>query len=331
MSKSTDSKNGASDPLLILIAALLLIAVIATLYFAFAGPAKEFTHEPAPRPRPVIQDEPRVMIVTREGAPAGHGAAPAAHATEAGHAAAEKPAEKAAAPAPAPAAVAAVAAAPVVSASADGKIHGRVILKGTPPAERVIAGVKSDVNCGPASPGAAPTTRGYVVGAEGGLRYALVRIVSAPAGAGKPAEAPLIDQKGCMYEPYVNAVLAGQAFKVQNSDSFMHNVAATAKANKGFNFAQANQGQVNEKSFDKPELGVKLQCNVHPWMLAYVHVLENPFFAITDAKGEFSLPDGLPAGKYTLEVSHLKAGTVTAEIEVGAGKGASVAFELAVK
>ena len=329
MSKSTDSKNGASDPLLILIAALLLITVIATLYFAFTGPAKEFVHEPAPHPRPVIQDEPHVLIVTREGAPAGHSAAVPNAAGEAAHApAAEKPAEK---PAATPAAAVAVAAAPVVTASADGKIQGRVILKGTPPAERVIAGVKSDPNCGPAAPGPAPTTRGYVVSADGGLRYALVRIVSAPAGAGKAAETPLIDQKGCMYEPYVNAVLAGQPFKVRNSDTFMHNVAATSKANKGFNFAQANQGQVNEKIFEKAELGVKLQCNVHPWMLAYLHVLENPFFAITDDKGEFTLPDGLPAGKYTLEVSHLKGGTASTEIEVGSGKGATVAFQLAVK
>lgn len=328
MSKSTDSKNGASDPLLILIAALLLLTVIATLYFSFTGPAKEFVHEPAPHLRPVIQDEPHVVIVTREGAPAGHGAAVPNPATEGAHApAAEKPAEKPVATAT----VAAVAAAPVVAASADGKIHGRVILKGTPPAERVISGVKSDSKCGPASTGPAPTTRGYVVSADGGLRYALVRIVSAPAGAGKAAEAPLIDQKGCMYEPYVSAVLVGQSFKVQNSDTFMHNVAATTKLNKGFNFAQANEGQVNEKVFDKAELGVKLQCNVHPWMLAYLHVLENPFFAVTNDKGDFTLPDGLPAGKYTLEVSHLKAGMVSVEIEVGTGKGASVAFELAVK
>ncbi len=330
MSKSPDTKPSASDPLLVLIAALLLLAAVATIYFAATGPSKESAHEPAPRPRPVIQDEPRVVVVNKS-VPGGLGA-PAVHAAE-GHAKAEEKATEAKPADTKPAAAAAVAtvAAPSVKATADGKIHGRVVLKGTPPAEKSIGAVKSDKNCGTAHTGAPATTRNYVAAADGGLRYTLVRIVSAPAGAGKAAEPELIDQVGCMYEPYVSAVLAGQSFKVRNSDPFMHNVAATAKVNKGFNFAQASAGQVNEKVFDKPELGVKLACNVHPWMASYVHVLENPFFAVTDAKGGFVLPEGLPPGKYKLEANHAKAGTVTADIEIAAGKGAEVTFELGVK
>lgn len=321
MSKPSDSKPGVSDPLLILIAALLLLAVGATIFFAGSGPAKEFTQEPPARPRPVVQDEPHVVVVTR--AVAGEAAAPRPEAKAAEPKAAVE--TKTAAPA------AVTVAAPAVKATADGRIHGRVLLRGTPPAEKPIIGAKSDVNCGKSHPDAPPTSRNYVVTAGGGLRYALVRVVTAPTGAGHPGAAPLIDQVGCMYEPYVNAVLAGQPFKVRNSDAFMHNVAATPKANKGFNFAQASPGQVNEKQFDQPELAVKLACSVHPWMTCYVHVLENPFFAVTDEKGEFALPDGLPAGKYTLEISHLKAGAVAVEIEVGAGKGAEVAVELGVK
>ena len=329
MSKSPDTKPSASDPLLVLIAALLLLAAVATIYFAATAPAKESAHQPAPRPRPILQDEPRVVVVNKS-VPGAH-SAPAAHAAE-GHAKVEEkaPEAKPAEAKPAAAAVATVAA-PDVKATADGKVHGKVVLKGTPPAEKTIGALKSDVKCGNAHTGAPATTRNYVASADGGLRYTLIRIVSAPAGAGKAAEPELIDQVGCMYEPYVSAVLAGQTFKVRNSDPLLHNVAATPKVNKGFNFTQASAGQVNEKVFDKPELGVKLACNVHPWMASYVHVLENPFFAVTNAKGEFVLPEGLPPGKYTLEANHAKAGTVTAEIEVAAGKGAAVTFELGVK
>jgi hypothetical protein len=124
-------------------------------------------------------------------------------------------------------------------------------------------------------------------------------------------------------------VVVGETFKVKNSDPFMHNVNATPKTNKGFNFAQASKDQVNEKSFDKPELGVKFACNVHPWMVAYVHVLENPFFAVTDDKGGFELPAGLPPGKYDLEVNHLKAGVVKQSLEIAAGQGADVVVEMA--
>ena len=325
MSKTPDTKSAASDPLLILVAALLLLAVAATIYFTANGPAKEFTKEPATHQRPIIQDEPRIVVVTKSvaGGVAAHGAEakPEDKPAEAKPAVAEKPA----------APVAAVAAAPVVKPTTDGKVHGKVVLRGTPPPEKPIGAAKADINCGKAHPNEAPTSRNYVVAADGGLRYALVRVVNAPAGGAIPAEKPLVDQTGCMYEPYVSAVMVGQAFQIRNSDSFLHNVLATPKVNKGFNFAQATQGQTNERIFDKPEIAAKFACSVHPWMSSYMHVLENPYFAVTNDKGEFTLPDGLPAGKYTLEVNHMKAGTVTMEIEVGAGKGAEVAAELAVK
>lgn len=329
MSNSADRKSPLSDPLLILIAALLLVALGATIFFSGSRPTQPLAHEPAVRPRPIITNDTRVVMLTKEVAKAdGHGA-PETHAAETPKAEA-KPAPAETKPAEAAPATA-TAAAPVVKATADGKVKGRVVLKGTPPAEKAIGALKSDANCGKANTAAQVTTRNYVVGADGGLANVLVSIKQGLTGTfPAPGAKPLIDQAGCMYEPYVSAVMAGQKFDIRNSDPFMHNVNATAKVNKGFNFAQANAGQVNEKVFDKPEM-VRLACNVHPWMIAYLHVLEHPFFAVTDAKGQFELPAGLPPGKYTVEVAHLKAGSQSFEIEVAAGKGAEVAVELAVK
>jgi plastocyanin len=329
MSNPAERKPTYSDPLLIVIAALLLVALLATVYFSGSRPAHEFTHEPAVRPRPILTNDTRVVIVTKEVAKPGAHGAPSAAPAEAPKAEAKpvvaetKPAE--AAP------VAATAAAPVVKATADGRVKGKVVLKGTPPAERPIAALKSDPNCGKANAAAQVTTRNYVVAADGGLANVLVQVKQGLSGSfPAPATKPLIDQLGCMYEPYISAVMTGQKFDIRNSDPFMHNVNASAKINKGFNFAQANAGQVNEKVFDKPEQ-VRFACNVHPWMIAYVNVLEHPFFAVTNPQGEFELPAGLPAGKYTVEVSHLKAGTQTFEVEIAAGKGAEATVELAVK
>jgi len=327
MSKNAPSKGGSLDPLLVIVATLLLLAVLATLYFAAQGPSKPLVSEPPVRPRPIIQDETRVVVVTKEvaGGAATESAvkAPEAKSGEA------KPAE--AKPAESKAAEVVTAAPPAVKASADGKIHGRVVLKGTPPPEKPIGAAKSDSFCGKSYPDAAPTTRNYVVGADGGLRYAVVRVLNAPAGSGTPAESPVIDQHGCMYEPYVVGVMAGQKFQVKNSDTFLHNVnSGKPKNNPGFNFSQA-AGQVNEKSFDNGEMWVKMICNVHPWMAGYVCVAESAYFAVTNDKGEFTIPDGLPPGKYKLQVDHLKAGTVSVEVEIAAGKGAEVAVELAVK
>ena len=63
------------------------------------------------------------------------------------------------------------------------------------------------------------------------------------------------------------------------------------------------KGTKAEKVFNTPELKVKFQCALHPWMYAYVHVLEHPFFAVTRKDGSFTIK-GLPPGKYEVSVLH---------------------------
>lgn len=329
MSSDADKKSPLADPLLILIALLLVVAAAATLYFIPAGASKSYAIEPGARPRPVITNTVVILNVQEiVAAPAsGHAPAVAIHAPEVAPPKAETPAAKPAEPAPAAVSVNP----PAVTATTDGRIHGRVMLKGTPPPERPIAAVKADGNCGRVAHGTA-TTRNYVVGADGGLRYALARIVKAPAGAGTKPGPVLVDQLGCMYEPYISAIPAGGTVQFRNSDPFMHNINASPKVagNKPFNISQATAGTVNDKSFDQPELSVRFVCNVHPWMIGFVHVLENPFFAVTNENGDFELPAGMPPGKYELEIIHPKGGTAKQEIEVAATKGANVVFELPV-
>jgi plastocyanin len=217
------------------------------------------------------------------------------------------------------------------SASA-ASITGKIKLTGEAPAPREITPITADKMCG-ALHSKPVMTRTYVVGADKGLANVAVYIKEGlPAGKTytAPATKPLIDQVGCIYEPFISAAMVGQTIDIKNSDSFMHNVNCQAKINKGFNFAQATKGQVNPKSFDKPELAVKLICNVHPWMSGYVHVFDHPFFAVTDKDGNFSISGDLPDGKYTLEANHLKSGLVTGTVEVKGGK-AELNLDLAVK
>jgi hypothetical protein len=118
----------------------------------------------------------------------------------------------------------------------------------------------------------------------------------------------LLDQIKCLYQPYVTAVMVGQALRIKDSDTAvpMHNVHATSLANPpGFNIPQT-PGQVNDKTFANPEVVVKFQCDVHNWMFAYVGVMSNPYFAMTDADGNFKIPN-LPPGDYTLTAYHVKA------------------------
>jgi hypothetical protein len=183
---------------------------------------------------------------------------------------------------------------------AAGEITGQITLKGTPKPEIEIPFTPS---CGKINPNKV-TTRHYVVGKDGGLANVFVYLKDAKP-APPTAPSPLLDQVGCMYEPYVFGVVAGQKFKVKNSDPELHNVHATPKINKEFNFGQPLKDQVNEKSFDLPEVLIRIKCDVHPWMFTYVGVCEHPYFAVTDKEGNYKI-SGVPDGKYTVVAYHLK-------------------------
>jgi hypothetical protein len=191
-----------------------------------------------------------------------------------------------------------------------GDVSGKVTLKGTPPAEKTIA---FEDTCSKLHP-TVTTTRHYVVGADNGLANVFVYISKGLEDkkftpATQPAE---LNQQGCNYEPYVSAVMVGQPLAIKNSDPLMHNIHALPKVdgNTEFNFAQPSQGDVNDTkwtaSITAPEVLVKMKCDVHPWMFAYVGVQSHPYFAVTDKDGNFKLTN-VPAGKYTLTAYHLKA------------------------
>ncbi|MGD1083178.1 MAG: carboxypeptidase regulatory-like domain-containing protein [Verrucomicrobiota bacterium] len=187
-------------------------------------------------------------------------------------------------------------------------VTGKVTLKGTPPAEKTID-FSANTDCGNLHP-TVTTTRWYLVGKDNGLKDVFVYISKGCEGKTYPipAEPVVLDQVKCAYQPYVLGVMAGQKLQVRNSDPILHNVHATPKVagNEEFNIPQANQGQVNEKIFSKPEVMVRFKCDVHQWMFAYVGVVDNPFFAVTDADGNFKIPN-LPPGDYTLTAYHVKA------------------------
>jgi hypothetical protein len=213
-------------------------------------------------------------------------------------------------------------------------LTGKVVLKGTPKPEIPID-MAADPKCG-ALHSKPITTRHYVVDKAGGLANVLVFVKSGLAEKNfpTPSDAPLLDQVGCEYTPYVMGVMVNQKFKIKNSDPTLHNVHATPKpgsANKEFNFAQPVKDMVSEKSFPAPEVPVRFKCDVHPWMFAYVGVFEHPFFAVTDKEGNFKI-SGLPNGKYTIEAHHQKTHManpgITQEITVDGNKTVEFTIEL---
>ena len=115
-----------------------------------------------------------------------------------------------------------------------------------------------------------------------------------------PSEPVVMDQKGCRYSPHVMGIMVGQELKILNSDGLLHNVHALPKVNKQFNMAMpATRTEASEK-FTKLEGIFKIKCDVHPWMGAWIAVLDHPFFDVTGKDGKFKI-EGLPPGTYEIE------------------------------
>jgi hypothetical protein len=163
--------------------------------------------------------------------------------------------------------------------------------------------------------------------ADGKLGNVFVRITAGlPAGPyPMPTGTATINQDGCLYNPRVIGVVAGQDFEITNSDPLQHNIKAIPAINRGFNVSQPQAGMSTTKNFASAEIMVPLECSVHSWMNAYVGVVDHPYFATSGADGSFNI-EGLPTGTYTLEAWHETLGTQTAEVTVGADGATSVEF-----
>ena len=220
-----------------------------------------------------------------------------------------------------------------ISHAAD--IIGTVTLTGTPPAEIPIQPLMDDPTCGPLH-SETPTTHFYVFGKNGEFADVVVSLKDASGNAitgkstGASAPAVLLDQKGCLYTPQILAIQTGQKLTVRNSDPCIHNVHTTSKgANAEHNDVQMSGGPDLTYTFDKPEMFMKFQCDVHPWMFAWVSIFDSPYYAISGTDGKFVIKN-VPPGSYTVVASHRKLGDQTQTVQV-ADKDVTVNFSFSVK
>jgi plastocyanin len=150
-----------------------------------------------------------------------------------------------------------------------------------------------------------PTTRFYATDASNGLADVFVYLKKVDATP-TPTTSVVLDQKSCEYSPYVIGAQVGQTISVKNSDPILHNVHPTPKkAGKEFNKAQLPNGPELKFSWNKPEVFLRFKCDVHPWMFAYVALIEHSHFAVTKEDGSFTIKN-VPAGEYEIEAVHRK-------------------------
>ncbi len=250
----------------------------------------------------------------------------------------DRPADASAnAPAPGSSAPPATARLYQPSPATDASIAGRVTLEGDPPRMAPL-NFNADPVCSQVH-GGANVPKEEVVAKGGRLKNVLVYVKSSSkALEGLRYETPktpvLLDQKGCLYQPHVFGVMAGQPITIRSSDPTPHNIKCQPRKNDAFNFSQPKPGE-DTRSFEREEVAppVRLECNVHPWMNGYAGVLSHPFFAVTGEDGSYSIP-GLPPGDYEIvawQESTKLDGPKTEKVTVGPRESRTLDFTFKVK
>ncbi len=163
--------------------------------------------------------------------------------------------------------------------------------------------------------------RTLLIGAKGGVANIVVTLEAKGVEVKIPDEPVVIDQKNCRFEPHVVVLPVGATLKYENSDPVNHNIHTYSRKNDVVN-KNVSGGTNFEQKLENAE-SFEAKCDIHPWMKSHVVVTDATHWAVTDAKGNFSLKD-VPAGDYKAEWWHEELGKGKFEFTVEAGKEATV-------
>jgi plastocyanin len=219
----------------------------------------------------------------------------------------------------------AIAAGGAQSAGSRGTIKGRITLAGKLPGNPVIR-MGKDPMCAAINRGKQVVQEAVIANLKGELANVFVSLqgdfVSTPA----PNTPVTIDQRACIYLPRVVGVQVGQTLQVRNSDGLLHNVhSSSAVKENTFNIGQPLAGMVNQFRLKEEPGMLRLGCDVHSWMTAYIAVVNHPYYSVSDGAGVFQIV-GVPPGSYTIHAWHERYGTMKRTVQVRAGSVAALDF-----
>jgi hypothetical protein len=219
-------------------------------------------------------------------------------------------------------------------AAGTASVHGSVKFDGAQPRSRAIDMAGADSKCADLYDGVRQKPDTVIVNENGTLRNVFVWIKTGAEGWEFPLPEGDVDlvQEGCWYKPHVQGMRTGQSIAIKTSDPTAHNVHGFGKVNRSFNRSQpSGAGDITVRMRrDESQPPMKIKCDIHPWMNAYVGVVPHPYFSVTGEDGSFSLPNLAP-GSYTIEAWHEKYGVMEQSITLAGSESQTVEFKFSKK
>jgi hypothetical protein len=195
------------------------------------------------------------------------------------------------------------------ASSGPGVFKGRVVLSGTAPVVGLLIKSGADVKDKEVCAAVDIPDEKLVVSADGGVANVFVYLAKAPKG-GKSldadAEPVIFDQKNCRFLPHALVVPTGRTVKILSDDPIAHNTHTYPQKNDAVNSGVApgdREGILNFSYRRAESVPLAVSCDYHTWMKAYHLPVDHPYAAVTDAEGQFSIPD-LPPGNHSFVVWH---------------------------
>lgn len=186
----------------------------------------------------------------------------------------------------------------VVTVADGGVLAGVVKFAGTPPRLEPLPVNKNRDVCGDAK-----ESEALVLGADRGVRGSVILLEGVARGK-KPGAEVVLDNHRCVFVSHVSAIMAGERARVKNSDAILHNTHGFLGKPTVFNLALPNRDQMIDitKRLTKPGV-IRVVCDAHPHMTAWMIVHDSPYYAVTDERGAFRI-EGIPAGSYKVTMWH---------------------------
>lgn len=170
-----------------------------------------------------------------------------------------------------------------------------------------------------------------LVSASGRVKNGVVWLEGVKGDKPWPSTGGVLDQEGCVFRPHVQVLGDGQTIQFLNSDPIIHNIHTWPRTNESISVSQLAKGvgRPIKRAFRAPD-EMKVTCDVHKWMSAWVIVRDNPYFAVTGEDGEFEIA-GIPPGSYTMVVWHESLERVVRTVKLDAGAARVEAVRLTLK